>query len=67
MSWLYDLILRLYVYCTDFCISAANLTGLSYYEVNFYLFCIAYPLLGVFSTWLYLHQRARLKKRTPRS
>jgi len=67
MTWLKDLVLSLYMYCTDFCISAANLTGLSYYEVNFYIFCVAYPLFGVFSTWLYLRQRARLRKRTSRS
>ena len=64
MSRVYDLFLSLYVYCTDFCISAANLTGLSYYEVNFILFCVAYPLLGVAAALLYRRQKARLKKRT---
>ncbi|NDC76805.1 MAG: hypothetical protein EBZ67_02855 [Chitinophagia bacterium] len=67
MNWLKEFVLYLYVYCTDFCMSAANLIGLSYYEVNFYMFCVAYPLLGIFSTWLYFRQRARLRKRTSRS
>lgn len=34
-----------YVYCTDFTINLANLTGTSYYEVNFFFFCVLYPLL----------------------
>ena len=34
-----------YVYCTDFVINLANLTDTSYYEVNFFLFCVLYPFL----------------------
>jgi hypothetical protein len=34
-----------YAYCTDFTINLANLTGTSYYEVNFFFFCVLYPLL----------------------
>lgn len=34
-----------YVYCTDFTINLANLTNTSYYEVNFFFFCVLYPLL----------------------
>lgn len=34
-----------YVYCTDFTINLANLTDTSYYEVNFFFFCVLYPLL----------------------
>ena len=33
----------LYNYCTDFVINLANYTKLSYYEINFILFCIVYP------------------------
>jgi hypothetical protein len=36
-----------YVYCTDFTINLANLTHTSYYEINFILFCVLYPLLLV--------------------
>lgn len=36
---------RLYVYCTEFTINLANLTGTSYYEINFFFFCILTPLL----------------------
>ena len=36
---------KTYVYCTDFVINLANLTNTSYYEVNFFLFCVLYPFL----------------------
>lgn len=39
-----------YCYCTDFVINVANLTGLSYYEVNFVLFIVVYPILLLFTT-----------------
>ncbi len=47
---------------TDFCINLANLLGISYYEVNFYIFCVLYPLLmfGAFS--LFAIQKIRLKR-----
>lgn len=34
----------IYVYCTDFVINVANLTGLSYVEVNAFIFCIVWPM-----------------------
>jgi hypothetical protein len=40
-----DLILKLYWYCTDFCINAANLLGISYVEFNFILFLVVFPLV----------------------
>jgi hypothetical protein len=33
-----------YWYCTDFCIHAANLTGVPYAAFNFLLFTVAFPL-----------------------
>lgn len=54
-----DLVLRIYVYCTDFIINLANLTGSSYYEINLFVFCILYPLLFIVSILLYLYQRMR--------
>ena len=35
----------IYVYCTDFTINLANLTGTSYYEINFFFFCVLFPIL----------------------
>ncbi len=49
-----------FVYCTDFVINLANLLGLSYYEVNFILFIVLYPVLLVGSALFYLIQRRRL-------
>jgi hypothetical protein len=42
---IFKLISILYNYCTDFVINLANYTKLSYYEINFILFCIVYPAL----------------------
>jgi hypothetical protein len=44
---IFKLISFLYNYCTDFVINLANFTGLSYYEINFILFCVLYPMLMV--------------------
>ena len=51
----------LYVYCTDFCIHLANLTGTSYYEVNLFFFCVVYPVLAAVLPMGYVVQRWRLK------
>jgi hypothetical protein len=55
-----DLVNYVFVYCTDLVINLANLLGLSYYEVNFILFIVLYPLLLVGSALFYLIQRRRL-------
>lgn len=52
----------IYSYCTDFVINIANLFNLSYYEVNFVLFCILYPLLLILSPIVYTLLKIRLKK-----
>jgi len=51
----------LYVYCTDFIINLANLSALSYYEINFIIFIILYPLLLILGIIAYRIQKARLK------
>ena len=56
------LIKSLYVYCTDFIINLAHLFSLSYYEVNFIIFCIIYPLFLVGSFSLYMIQLRRLRQ-----
>lgn len=53
---------EIYVYCTDFVISLANITGLSYYEINFLFFCVLYPFAFFSLLFLYLIQTRRLKK-----
>lgn len=61
MDHLIYLFKDLYIYCTDFIINIANLTGLSYYEVNFIIFIIFYPLMLIVSTIVYLIQKLRLR------
>ena len=57
-----DLIIRAYVYCTDFMINLANLLDWSYYEINAVIFCFLYPLLLVGLTFIYFRQKRRLRK-----
>lgn len=52
----------IYVYCTDLLINLANILKLSYYEINFLIFCLLYPILIVGSIGLYIIQRKRLNK-----
>jgi len=50
----------LYAYCTDFIINLANITGLSYYEVNFIIFILLYPFLLFVTPIIYFIQKRRL-------
>ena len=43
-------------------INLANLTGLSYYEVNALVFCIVWPMLTIGLFLLLIIQKARLAK-----
>lgn len=38
-----DIITQLYWYCTDFCVNAANLLGVSYVSFNVLLFIVGLP------------------------
>lgn len=62
MKTLIEVFNFLYVYCTDFVINLANLTNLSYYEINFIFFCLIYPLLFTAMPFIYQIQRYRLSK-----
>lgn len=52
----------LYAYCTDFIINLANIFKLSYYEINFIIFCLLYPVLVVGSFVFFIIQRGRLRR-----
>jgi len=60
--FLTDFITKLYFYCTDFIINLANITNLSYYEINFFIFCLIYPVLLVGLVLTFFVQKIRLKK-----
>ena len=51
-----DIVNFVYAYCTDFVINIANILGVSYYEVNTFIFVILYPLLLVGLTCLFVIQ-----------
>jgi|GEM_PF-320077 len=51
-----------YVYCTDFVINLSNLTRFSYYEINFALFCVLYPLTTILLIVTFIMQRRRWKR-----
>ncbi|MCO6497517.1 MAG: hypothetical protein J5I50_07630 [Chitinophagaceae bacterium] len=51
-----------YAYCTDFLINLANILGISYYEVNFFIFIILFPLLLIGSMFWYVRERSRLDR-----
>jgi hypothetical protein len=50
----------IFMYCTDFMINAANLTGTSYYEVNAMVFVVIWPLLTVVLLVYYVWLRVRV-------
>lgn len=54
----------LYAYCTDFIINLANFWEISYYEVNFIIFVVLYPLAFVLTLASYLYYNRKLKKVT---
>lgn len=43
---------HIYAYCTDFVINLANIFGLSYYEINAIIFCVAWPLITILLVFL---------------
>ncbi len=57
-----QLVRWIYIYCTDFMINLANLMHLSYYETNFFLFCIIFPAMLVASSAFYIFQLIRLNR-----
>jgi hypothetical protein len=61
MNSLIHLFKELYAYCTDFIINLANITGLSYYEVNFVIFIVIYPLLVIITPTFFVIQKLRLR------
>ena len=57
-----EIINLIYSYCTDFVINMANITNLSYYEINFLIFVILFPSCLVLSFLSYLYLINKYKK-----
>jgi len=51
----------LYMYCTDFVINLANITGTSYYEVNAFIFVILWPIVTVVLSIYYIYLRVQIR------
>lgn len=51
---------NLYAYCTDFIINLSQLFHISYYEMNFILFIILFPLALAASMLYYFVQAGRI-------
>ncbi len=62
IDYLQYIMMNVYAYCTDFIINLANILNLSYYEVNFILFCVLYPILIIGLPLFYILQRIRLRR-----
>lgn len=61
-EFLTNLVAKLYFYCTDFIINLANILGLSYYEINFFIFCVIYPVLLLGLAFTFCIQKIILRK-----
>ncbi len=58
-----NMVTQVYFYCTNFIINLANLLGLSYYEINFFIFCVIYPFLLFSLLLIFVVQRVRLVRK----
>gem|GEM_PF-1292659 len=59
VNYIFD---QIYAYCTDFIINLSNIFGLSYYEINFIIFILLYPILLLASPTIYFIQKRKLRK-----
>ena len=55
MNQLFDL-------CVDFLYWLANLTGMTYNEINIWIFVIIEPILFLIGIWVIISQRKKIKK-----
>ena len=55
-----EIIQMIYNYCTDFIIILSNMTNSSYYEINFLVFALLYPLLLSASLLTFIIQKWRI-------
>ena len=59
-----EVITHIYVYCTDFTITSANLLGITYEDFNALIFCVLWPLITFgLSITLIIQLRQRFKNR----
>lgn len=61
-EWLQTLGVELYWYCVDFVINAANLTGLTYRDLNAMLFLVVWPVVTVGLVGIVVYQGVILRR-----
>ena len=61
ITYFYKIGIALYVYCTDFTINLANLTGLSYYEISAFIFCVIWPVVTILLILIFIFLKIKLK------
>ena len=54
------IIIVVFAYCTDFVINLSNILGVSYYEVNAFIFVILWPVLTIVLFIVFIIQIIRL-------
>jgi hypothetical protein len=52
---------ELFKWCVDFLIWLADVVGMTYEEVNIWIFVIIEPLVFVFMLWVIIWQRRKMK------
>lgn len=58
-NFLYQIFGNLYAYCTDFIINIANILHISYYEANFIIFIVLFPLCLIGSCCFFVYQKIK--------
>jgi len=58
---MFEILVKIYVYLTDFTITSANLLGITYEDFNALLFCVLWPVVTIFLILLLVWQWWKLK------
>jgi hypothetical protein len=57
-----EILIKIYVYLTDFTITMANLLGITYEDFNALLFCIIWPVFTFLLLVLFVWQWWKLRR-----
>lgn len=57
-----EILIKIYVYLTDFTITMANLLGITYEDFNALLFCIVWPVFTFLLLVLFVWQWWKLRR-----
>ncbi len=57
-----EILFTFYYYCTDLCINLANIFHISYYEINYIIFCILHPIIMISVPIFYIIKKRKLHR-----